>query len=179
LYYFELNWQAATAAGANNGVLTVWMNGTQKETLTTLDNDTRRIDLVDWGQIAGTLTNASGTEYFDLFESHRTSYIGPDAGAPTPPAPPLTAEAIFTDGFEGGNMSVCWAANTSDGTNLSVTAAAKIVENYGLQVVIPAGSTTTKYVTDWTPWAEPHYRAQFRFTEREWAENILFKSQVV
>jgi RHS repeat-associated protein len=163
LYYFEINWQAATTVGANNGVLTLWMNGVQKETITTLDNDTRRIDLIDWGQIAGTLTNASGTEYFDLFESRRTSYIGPDASAPTPPTPPvppLATDAIFTDGFESGNTSA-WSAVTDSAAQLSVTTASKIVGTYGMAANI--ASNTAAYLTDWSPWAEPHYRAEFQF----------------
>ncbi len=163
LYYFEVNWQAATAAGANNGVLTLWIDGTQMETITNLDTDTRRVDQIQFGQIAGTLTGATGTDYYDLYESRRTSYIGADASAPTPPAPPtppLTADAIFSNGFESGSFSA-WSANTPNSGNLSVTTGSKHDGIYGLSAYI--NNNTAEYVTDWTPWLEPHYRAQFWF----------------
>jgi len=73
----ELDWQAATAAGANNGSLTLWIDGTQRANLTGIDNDTRRIDRVRLGAIAGIDTRTRGTYYFDAFESRRQTPIGP------------------------------------------------------------------------------------------------------
>jgi hypothetical protein len=73
----EVNWRVATAAGANNGVLTLWIDGTQKANLTGIDNDTRRIDRVRMGAISGIDTGTRGTYYFDAFVSHRHTYIGP------------------------------------------------------------------------------------------------------
>ena len=40
----ELDWQAATAAGANNGGLTFWLDNVQRAQITGIDNDKRRID---------------------------------------------------------------------------------------------------------------------------------------
>jgi uncharacterized protein YjiK len=73
----ELDWRAATAAGANNGGLTLWIDGTQKADLTGKDNDTRRIDRGRLGAVNGIDTGTRGTTYFDAFESRRQSYIGP------------------------------------------------------------------------------------------------------
>jgi len=73
----EIDWRAATAAGANNGGLTLWIDGTQKEDLTGVDNDTRRIDRVRLGAASGIDTGTRGTYFFDAFVSHRQSYIGP------------------------------------------------------------------------------------------------------
>jgi RHS repeat-associated protein len=72
----ELDWQAATGAGANNGSLTLWIDGTQQPSLSGVDNDTRRIDRVRLGALTGVDTGTRGTYYFDAFESRRTSYIG-------------------------------------------------------------------------------------------------------
>ena len=160
LHYFELNWQAATTTGANNGVISLWIDGTQKESISTLDNDTRWVDQIQWGGVSGIDTGTRGTEYLDVFESHRTGYIGPDANAPTPPAPPTPSDAVFSDGFEGGNLNA-WSANAPDGGHLSVTTTAKLVGNYGLSAYI--NDNTAMSVTDWTPSEESHYRAQFRF----------------
>ena len=73
----ELDWRAATAAGANNGGLTHWVDGVQRASLTNVDNDTRRVDRVRLGAVAGIEAATSGTYYFDAFESHRQVYIGP------------------------------------------------------------------------------------------------------
>ena len=73
----ELDWRAATAAGANNGGLTLWVDGVQQANLTNVDNDTRRIDRVRLGAVAEIDAATSGTDYFDAFESRRQTYIGP------------------------------------------------------------------------------------------------------
>ena len=73
----ELDWRAATAAGANNGGLTLWIDGVQQANVTGIDNDTRRIESVRLGALSGIDTGTRGTEYFDAFESHRQTYIGP------------------------------------------------------------------------------------------------------
>ncbi|HEX6268593.1 MAG TPA: hypothetical protein VFZ43_00020 [Anaerolineales bacterium] len=76
-HFIELDWRAATGAGANNGGLTLWIDGSQKANLTGIDNDTRRIDRVRLGAVAGVDTGTRGTYYFDAFESRRQTYIGP------------------------------------------------------------------------------------------------------
>jgi hypothetical protein len=73
----EVDWRAATAAGANDGRLTLWIDGTQMADLTAVDNDTRRIDRVRLGAVAVIDTGTRGTYYFDAFESRRQTYIGP------------------------------------------------------------------------------------------------------
>lgn len=76
-HFIEIDWRAATAGGANNGGLTLWIDGTQRANLTGMDNDTRRIDRVQLGAVAGIDTGTRGTYYFDGFESRRQTYIGP------------------------------------------------------------------------------------------------------
>ena len=73
----ELDWRAATAAGANNGGLTFWIDGSQQADLTGVDNDTRRIDQARLGATSGIDSGTRGTYFFDAFESRRLSYIGP------------------------------------------------------------------------------------------------------
>ena len=75
-HYIEIHWAAATAPGANNGVITLWMDGVQKGTVTNIDNDTRRIDTIQLGAVSGIDTGTRGTYYFDAFESRRQTYIG-------------------------------------------------------------------------------------------------------
>lgn len=76
-HYFELDWRAATTSGANNGSLTLWFDGTQMADLTGIDNDTRRIDRVRLGAVAGIDSGTRGAYYFDQFASNRQIYIGP------------------------------------------------------------------------------------------------------
>jgi hypothetical protein len=73
----EIDWAAATSAGANNGFLTLWIDGTQKASLTGTDNDTKRIDRVFLGPRSGIDTGTRGTYFLDAFESRRQTYIGP------------------------------------------------------------------------------------------------------
>ena len=73
----ELDWRAATAAGANNGGLTFWIDGVQRADLTGADNDTRRIDQVRLGAASGVDNGTRGTYFFDAFESRRLTYVGP------------------------------------------------------------------------------------------------------
>jgi hypothetical protein len=73
----ELDWRAASAVGANDGGLTFWLDGAQQANLTNIDNDTRRIDRIRLGAVAGIDSGTRGTEYFDAFESRRQTYIGP------------------------------------------------------------------------------------------------------
>ncbi|MBE0699692.1 MAG: tandem-95 repeat protein, partial [Anaerolineaceae bacterium] len=76
-HYIEFDWQAASAAGANNGSLTLWIDGLQKASLSGLDNDTKVIDRVKLGAVANLDTGTRGTYYFDAFQSGREYYIGP------------------------------------------------------------------------------------------------------
>jgi serine protease len=76
-HFIEIDWQAATAAGANNGYITLWIDGVQKYTSPGIDNDTRRMEEVRLGAVAGIDNGTRGTYYFDAFESRRQTYIGP------------------------------------------------------------------------------------------------------
>jgi hypothetical protein len=76
-HFIELDWRAATGAGANNGGLTVWIDGAQQTDLTGVDNDTWRIDRARLGALSGMDAGTNGIYYFDTFESRRQTYIGP------------------------------------------------------------------------------------------------------
>jgi hypothetical protein len=76
-HFIELDWRAASGAGANNGGLTLWIDNVQQANLTTVDNDTRRMDRVRLGAVAGIDTGTRGNYYFDSFESRRQTFIGP------------------------------------------------------------------------------------------------------
>ena len=73
----ELDWRAASIAGANDGSLDFWVDGTQIPSVIGIDNDTRRIDTIQIGAVAEIDAGTRGTYYFDAFESRRVSYIGP------------------------------------------------------------------------------------------------------
>jgi hypothetical protein len=74
-HYLEIAWQAASAAGANDGVLAFWLDDTQQDSYTNIDNDTRLMDYVALGAVAGVDNGSRGTMYFDEFEARRDSYI--------------------------------------------------------------------------------------------------------
>jgi hypothetical protein len=106
-HYIEIDWQAATAAGANDGYITLWIDGVQEYTSPGIDNDTRRVEEVRWGAAAGIDTGTRGTYYFDAFESRRQTYIGP-AEPPGNTAPVVSA---------GPDQTITLPSNASlDGT---------------------------------------------------------------
>ena len=76
-HFIEVDWRAATAPGANNGGLTLWIDGVQQADLTGMDNDTWRVDRARLGALSGIDVGTSGTYYFDAFESRRQTLIGP------------------------------------------------------------------------------------------------------
>jgi hypothetical protein len=76
-HFLELDWQSAIPAGANNGYLTLWIDGLQTTSLSGIDNDNHRIDRIRVGVVAGIDSGTNGTYFFDAFESRRTTYIGP------------------------------------------------------------------------------------------------------
>ena len=73
----ELDWRAASIAGASDGSLAFWIDGVQVANLSGIANGTRRIDSVQLGAVAEVDAGTRGTYYFDAFESRRASYIGP------------------------------------------------------------------------------------------------------
>jgi hypothetical protein len=72
----EVDWQAASAGGANDGRLDLWVDGATQTGLSGLDNDTLRVDYVRWGAIAQIDAGTTGAFYLDEFESVRQNYIG-------------------------------------------------------------------------------------------------------
>jgi hypothetical protein len=76
-HYIEIDWRAATAAGANDGGLTLWIDGVQRANLTGINNNVRRIESARLGAVAGIDKATRGTTYFDAFQSNRQTYIGP------------------------------------------------------------------------------------------------------
>jgi hypothetical protein len=73
----EINWAKATASGANNGRLDLWLDGRAQTGLTGLNNDTMTINYARWGAVAGPDAGTSGTFRLDDFASQRSGYIGP------------------------------------------------------------------------------------------------------
>jgi hypothetical protein len=76
-HYIEFDWLAATGSGTNDGGLTLWIDGVQRANLTGINNNTRRIESVQLGAVAGIDSGTRGATYFDAFRSNRQNYIGP------------------------------------------------------------------------------------------------------
>lgn len=87
----QLNWRAATAAGANNGRLAFRIDAVLKSTLTGVDNDTRRIDRARLGAVAGIDSGTRGSYFFDAFQANRTVITVGVAQADEEPAEDSTA----------------------------------------------------------------------------------------
>ena len=107
----EIDWMAASAAAANDGYLTLWLDGTSKETLSSVDNDTHELEKVMLGT-QGIESGTSGTLYFDDFVSRRISYIGTLASPYTPPETPVGA-SWEGHSYDYDDPALCWLLCTS------------------------------------------------------------------
>jgi YD repeat-containing protein len=67
----ELSWTAGSA-----GKVEWWIDGGAQPATATVNNSTRRIDLVRLGAVAAVDATTTGTLYLDAFESRRTTPIG-------------------------------------------------------------------------------------------------------
>ena len=76
-HVIEIEWQAASAASANDGKFNFWVDGALISSISGLDNDLRKLDLVRLGPSAGIDTGTRGIYYLDAFDSRHFSYIGP------------------------------------------------------------------------------------------------------
>lgn len=146
----EIDWKSSTASGANNGYISLWVDGTLQTTQSSIDNDTKRISEVRFGAPAGIDSGTSGTIYLDDFVSRRTTYIG------TLSSPP--SDLIFADGFESGTSSA-WTSEVDPLGNLQITTGAALNGTRGLSALIT--DQTDMYVSDTTPANETRYRARF------------------
>ncbi len=72
----EVAWQAASTAKGTDGLLSLWLDGSLKETRSGLANGGYRLEDVLLGPQA-VPSGTSGTEYFDAFSSTHTTYVGP------------------------------------------------------------------------------------------------------
>ncbi|MEM9292247.1 MAG: M36 family metallopeptidase [Acidobacteriota bacterium] len=73
---FEVDWVQSTHDGGNNGVLRLWINGTQVSELIGIDNDLQSADRARLGVISKPKPGAVGSMYFDDFVSVRNDEIG-------------------------------------------------------------------------------------------------------
>jgi hypothetical protein len=135
-HFVEIDWRASSAAGANNGGLTLWIDGAQQANLTGIDNDTRRIDRARLGAVAGIDSGTRGTYYFDAFESRRQTYIGPAGSSPTPTH---TATATNTP------------TRTSTPTNTATATNTPVVTNTPTRTPTPTNTATATNTPTRTP----------------------------
>jgi hypothetical protein len=72
----EVEWKRATSPSSGDGELRLWIDGTLQQTLTGLQNNRSSVDFARLGALS-VKDAASGTLWWDDFESRRASYIGP------------------------------------------------------------------------------------------------------
>lgn len=78
----EIQWSAATAAGADNGFVNLWLDGVAQTGATNLDSDAQVINYARWGSVTGATTStppagqAVNSFRLDDFGSQRSGYLG-------------------------------------------------------------------------------------------------------
>jgi hypothetical protein len=71
-FAIEFEWKASDS-GMSNGYLDVWIDDVSVSGLSSLDNETRQIDMVRWGVVDGVTFASTGTMNLDEFVSQRSS----------------------------------------------------------------------------------------------------------
>ena len=79
-HMIEIEWWAASGPGAEDGGLKLWVDGEQQAEITGVDNDTHLIESARLGAMSGIEASTYGSEYFDAFESYRSSAGGESLG---------------------------------------------------------------------------------------------------
>jgi RHS repeat-associated protein len=156
----EFDWRAASAPGANDGSLSMSINGVLVETLSGIDNDTYTVETVQMGLVASVDAGMSGSLYFDGFVSQSAGPIGLDPNGPTLSDPIAPPDLAFADDFESGDLSK-WSGAVTNSGNLAVSTEAADQGLYGLKVNI--SGTSSMYARYYPPILEDEYHAQFRF----------------
>ena len=123
-----LEWEASSSIGAEDGSLTLQIDGQQAEQLTGIDNDTLRVDSIKLGVLSASSAGISGSIYLDAFQSVRQGSLGLDPAIPVPPA----SGAILADTFESEDFSA-WSGAVTDEGNLSVSEAASMEGFFGME----------------------------------------------
>ena len=94
-HYIEVDWQASSAPGANDGSFSLWIDGELKEAVESVDNDTEEISNILLGAI-GVDAGTTGTLYLDDFASNDD---GTEIGVyKTPPSAPSSLAQYKADG---------------------------------------------------------------------------------
>jgi hypothetical protein len=75
-HFVELDWVRSSGPDAEDGAFQLWIDGTSVAALTGLDNSLSAVDLVRLGALS-VKSGASGTLFWDEFESRRQTHIGP------------------------------------------------------------------------------------------------------
>jgi uncharacterized protein (DUF427 family) len=155
----EVDWKAATAPGADDGYIRLWVGEVLATSLENIDNDASSIDTIWLGALSPS-SGTNGTVYFDAFDSRQGEHIGLDPNGPEVYSPLSPPDLIFADDFESGDFSA-WSKTVTGGGDLSVSASAAHQGGYGLQALI--NDTGNLRVVDESPVSEDHYRARFYF----------------
>lgn len=162
-HYFEIEWKASISDGVNDGGFSVWVDDDLKWIASAVDNDTLQVSFVRLG-ITKTLSSPTGVIYFDAFYSGNLPMIGPDPNAIVDPT-------IFSDNFEGGDLTAWSAVNTGNG-KIAIDPTYGI-DTYSLLAYMYA-NRGDYYIEDQTPSNEKFYRVRFYFKAEN---NYTFGSQ--
>ena len=141
------------------GAQTPTPTATQTPTVTHTPTITHTPTATEPGSPTDTPTPTATTTATKTPTPAATSTPTPTATQGASPTPTATqsADLIFADGFEFGDLS-SWSSSVTDGGDLSATSGAALVGSYGMQAVIDDNNAI--YVKDDSPNMEDHYVAR-------------------
>ena len=114
----EIDWKASTAAAANDGFFSVWLDGAVRTAagLTGIDNDQGQVGAVRWGAVDAVDAGTAGSFLLDEFDSRRDSYIGSLAVfQDVPLSHPLWkyVQSLYNNGVTSGCSDVSYCPDSS------------------------------------------------------------------
>lgn len=156
-HWIEMEWAAATYAGANDGIAKLWIDDILQEAMSGLDND---MQTMTYPMLGSGYDMPSGT-YSPFYVDYWTAN---DDGSAL--YKPILVHLYNVD-FETNNLSQFTSTNT-DGTNLDVNAAAAMKStSYGMRV--KASGTTNQRYGRLDVAATKRFRIRFYFNLSTWA----------
>lgn len=130
VHWFEIDWQASSGPGLDDGFLTFWIDDAEQYTLSAVDNDESTINSTRIGVSRGWDATTTGDLFLDEFEVRRETFIG-RVGDTTPN--PIT-DFIFYDGFENGNL-LLWEGQVGAGLTVTLSEGAAIFAGQSANVL--------------------------------------------
>lgn len=125
-HYIEVDWQASSAPGANDGFIELLIDGVSKETKSGIDSDTEQIDYIRFGAVAVSNVAITGTYYLDAFASNDDGGAIGGAGSPSASISSSPSASVSSSISSSPSASISASPSTSISSSPSTSPSASV-----------------------------------------------------